>query len=326
MSTASGDAVDSVRIVALSGGVGGAKLAQGLAQVLAPEALVIVCNTADDFEHMGLRICPDIDSVMYALAGRNDPERGWGLAHETWAVMEALRAFDGVTWFQLGDKDLATHLSRTHLLRQGRSLGEATSWLCQRLGIKHSIWPMSDDPVATFVRTAERELPFQEYFVRERCAPIVRGFRYAGAEQARPHAGLMRLLEGNRLDAVIVCPSNPFLSVDPILALPGMRDALLATSAPIVAVSPVVGGRALKGPLAKLLEELGQPVNTLSIARHYNDLLDGFVIDTVDRDEEAAHARSGLATLATQTVMSAANERRQLADDVLRFARALRDR
>ncbi|GIX32014.1 MAG: LPPG--FO 2-phospho-L-lactate transferase [Porticoccaceae bacterium] len=250
------------QILALSGGVGGAKLVWGLARVVAPERLAVVCNTGDDFVHLGLPICPDLDTVLYTLAGCADPERGWGVAGESWRVLERLGALGGPTWFRLGDLDLATHLRRAELLASGATLSEATAALARALGVAVAVLPMSDDPVATLVDTDEGTLPFQHYFVARRCEPRVGGFRFAGIDAARPQPRFLALLEDPTLAAVILCPSNPFVSLDPILALPGVRARLAACPAPVVAVSPIVGGRALKGPAAKMLAELGLPVWT----------------------------------------------------------------
>lgn len=311
------------QILALSGGVGGAKLALGLARVLPAAALTVVCNTGDDFEHLGLKICPDLDTITYTLAGRAHPEQGWGLAGESWRVMEALRELRGETWFNLGDRDLATHLLRSQLLRQGLSLSAVTQHIAQALGVAQKILPMSDDAVATTVLTDKGALAFQHYFVRERCAPAVRGFVFSGAEHARPHPELLRLLSGRELGAVVICPSNPFLSVDPILALPGLRDALRACRAPVIAISPVVGGAAIKGPTAKILRELNLPCNAATVAGHYRDILDGFVLDRIDEAHVPALDALGVAALTTQTVMRSLEDRERLAQAVIDFARAL---
>ena len=312
------------QILALSGGVGGAKLADGLAQRLAPGRLAIVCNTGDDFEHLGLTICPDIDSVLYKLAGKNDIERGWGLAGESWTVMGALKKIGGEAWFNLGDLDLATHLHRTHLLRQGRSLTDVTRELATSLGIAHAVWPMSDDPVRTIVKCDGGELPFQHYFVREQCRPAVTGFRFDGIDSARPHAGMMHMLESRSVEAIVICPSNPFVSVDPILNLPGVRAALKHCGAPIVAVSPIVGGQAIKGPAAKMMRELDMPASAEAIARYYGDLLDGMVIDQLDAAQAPAIEALGTPVRVAQTVMNSGEDRCMLADIVLSFAGSLK--
>jgi LPPG:FO 2-phospho-L-lactate transferase len=304
-------------ILALSGGVGGAKLAAGLCAVLPPERLTIVVNTGDDFEHLGLTICPDLDSVTYALAGLNDTVRGWGVADETWQAMAMLSRLGGPDWFNLGDRDLGLHLTRAMHLRDGKSLSEVTATLTGQLGIAHRIVPMSDDPVRTQVRTDEGWLDFQHYFVREQCRPEVRGVRFAGAETAQLSAGFAETLSRPDLAAVVICPSNPWLSVDPILSVPGVRDRLDALPGPVIAVSPLVGGTALKGPLAKLMAELGQPVTNLALAGHYNGLLDHLVIDKTDAADVGPLRETGLCATVRQTVMRDGADRERLAGEVL---------
>ncbi|MET0379784.1 MAG: 2-phospho-L-lactate transferase [Spongiibacteraceae bacterium] len=311
------------QILALSGGVGGAKLALGLARVLPAEQLTVVCNTGDDFEHLGLKICPDLDTVMYTLAGRSHPEQGWGLANESWQVMDTLRELQGETWFNLGDRDLATHLLRSQLLRQGLSLSAVTQHLCHALGIAQKILPMSDDTVSTSVLTENGVLAFQHYFVRERCAPAVRGFVFRGIEHARPHPEMLRLLGSDELMAVVICPSNPFLSIDPILALPGLREALRASPAPVIAVSPIVAGNAIKGPTAKILRELNLPCSPMTIAEHYRDIVDGVVLDQLDETHAPAIFDLGIAATVTNTVMRSLDDREQLAHSVLSLASTL---
>ena len=309
------------RYVALSGGVGGAKLALGLCDVLAdPARLTVVANTGDDFEHLGLKVCPDLDTLTYTLAGLANEEAGWGRAGESGAFMEALGALGGETWFFLGDKDLAVHVERTRRLQAGESLSAVTASLCARLGIQAHIVPMSDDPVPTVVETAEGPLAFQHYFVRERCRPKVLGFRYQGAAQARPLAAFLDALGAADLGAVIVCPSNPYISIDPILAVPGVRDALGACGAPVIAVSPIVGGQAVKGPTAKMMSERGIAPSAAAIAEHYAGLIDGFVLDEADRAQAAAIAAGGVAVEVTATMMTARAEKQALARAVLAFA------
>ena len=314
-------------ILALAGGVGGAKLAAGLQAALdAPEDLLTVVNTGDDFEHVGLSICPDLDTVMYTLSGRANPETGWGLAGESWNFLEALGALGGEDWFRLGDRDLATHVERTRRLRAGETLSRVTVDLAARLGVPSRIAPMSDDPVRTVVETPDGDLPFQEYFVRRRCEPAVRGLRFEGAPAARMSAAFEAALADPGLDAVVVCPSNPYLSVDPILAVPGVRSALAGCAAPVVAVSPIVGGRAIKGPAAKIMEELGVEVSAAAVAARYRDLLDGFVLDETDRplapriESEASDVR----VFVEQTVMHSDDDRTRLATHILEAARVLR--
>ena len=306
-------------IIALSGGVGGAKLAAGLAQTLAPDELLTVANTGDDFRHLGLHIAPDLDSVMYALAGIENRDAGWGVADEGWRFMESLRRLGGETWFQLGDRDLATHVMRSELLAAGHSLAEATAALCASLGIRHRLTPMSDDAVRTVVLSDAGELPFQRYFVQRRCEPVVRGFRFDGAEAARPATAFADALRRADLAAVVLCPSNPYLSIDPILSLRGVRAALRRRTAPTVAVSPLVGGRALKGPAAKIMRELGVAADVLGIAEHYRGLIDGLVIDAAD-SAQRSRLPAEVAVHVTDTVMRAPAQRQALAEEVLRFA------
>lgn len=307
------------RVIALCGGVGGAKLALGLARVLSPQQLMVVVNTGDDFDHMGLRVCPDIDTVIYTLAGQSNAAQGWGLADESWRVMGRLATLGGEDWFQLGDLDLATHVMRTHWLREGISLTEVTRRLARSLAVPVPVLPMSDDPVSTVVHTADgRRLPFQQYFVRERCEPVVSRLEFAGAETARPHPELMRLLASDEVAGVVICPSNPYLSIDPMLHLPGLRDALRRSRAPVVAVAPIVAGGAIKGPTAKIMKELGVPVTPAAVVRHYGDLLDGFVLDRQDADQMETIAAMGPAVAVEQTVMRSVEDRIALAAAVLR--------
>ena len=315
----------SGRVVALSGGVGGAKLALGLGDALDdPGGLAIVANTGDDFDHLGLTICPDIDTLLYTLAGLADPETGWGRAGDTRAFMDALAALGGETWFFLGDKDLALHVERTRRLRAGESLSAVTAAFRARFGIRPRILPMSDDPAPTVVETPDGPMAFQHYFVRERCAPPALGFRYHGAGPARAGADFLDALAAPGLDAVVLCPSNPYISIDPILTLPGVRTALAACRAPVVAVSPIVGGRALKGPTAKMMRERGVEPGAAAVARHYAGLIDGFVID--EEDQAAAIEAGGPAVAVAATVMTDRARKEALARAVLAFARRLDSR
>ncbi len=272
-----------MRVIALSGGVGGARLVAGLNRVLEPKQFTVVVNTGDDFEYLGFPICPDLDTVLYTLADMHDRERGWGRRDESWAFMETLHALGGDDWFLLGDKDLALHAARKQWLEQGDSLSQVVDRLRDRLGIRCSVVPMSDDPVSTFVQTDEGKLAFQQYFVRERCNPKVERFFFQNSECARPSEGFLEALSDERLGGIVICPSNPFVSIDPILALPGLRETLTELEAPIVAISPLVGGRAIRGPAAKMFEELGLVPSALSVAQHYEDLLQGFIIDQTDQ-------------------------------------------
>jgi LPPG:FO 2-phospho-L-lactate transferase len=307
-------------VLALSGGIGGAKLALGLSRVMPAEQLIVVANTGDDFEHLGLSISPDLDTLMYTLAGVSDPERGWGRREETWTFMTALAALGGEIWFQLGDGDLATHIERTRRLAAGETLSQITGDFCRRLGIAARILPMSDDRVRTRLRCAEGRLDFQDYFVRRRCAPEVKELSYDGAAAARPHPAFMAALADSRLRAVVICPSNPYLSVDPILALPGVRAALKACPAPVIAVSPIIGGRAVKGPTAKMMCELGVPAASAAIARHYDGLIDLFVVDHSEDDIALPNLRVAKAAI----LMSSLADRETLAKKVLAFADELR--
>ncbi len=309
-----------ITCLALSGGVGGAKLALGLSHHLPPAELTIAANVGDDFEHLGLTICPDIDTLAYTLSGLANPKTGWGRAGDTPTFMHALAGLGGETWFHLGDGDLAMHVARSHRLRMGDSLSSITADICARLGIAARILPASDDPVRTLVDTADGPLALQHYFVREKCAPIVSGFRYDGAASARANPDILAALSAPTLRAVIICPSNPFISIDPILALPELKQALRDCAAPIVAVSPIVGGAALKGPTAKMMQELGEEVSAETVARHYGDLIDGFVLDPADAALEQTVRDLGMRTLVTPSVMTSLDERIQLAKAVFDFA------
>ncbi len=307
--------------MALSGGVGGAKLALGLCDVLDdPAWLTIVANTGDDFEHLGLKVCPDLDTLTYTLAGLANPETGWGRAGESGAFMEALGALGGETWFFLGDKDLAIHIERTRRLRAGESLSAVTAALCARLGIQARVVPMSDDPVPTVVETPEGPLAFQHYFVRERCRPKALGFSHEGADKARASSAFLDALATPDLGAVIICPSNPYISIDPILAVPGVRAALTACEAPVIAVSPIIGGQAVKGPTAKMMAERGIAPSATAIAEHYGGLIDGLVLDEADSTLASGIAASGVAVEVTATMMTVRTEKQALARAVLAFA------
>ena len=303
----------SGHVLALSGGVGGAKLAAGLAAVLAPEDLTTAVNTGDDFEHLGLTICPDIDSVVYALAGLNDTQRGWGVIDESWRAMERLGALGEDTWFNLGDRDMAMHLARSWRLRAGETLSHVTARLTGALGIAHRVVPMADMALRTQVETEQGWLDFQHYFVREQCRPVAKAIRFAGTPGAAPSPGLADALGRPDLAAVVLCPSNPFLSVDPILAVDGVREALLARRVPFVAVSPLVGGKALKGPLGKLLGELGHESSNRAIAAHYAGLIDHLVIDESDAADAEDLRAMGVSVTIAGTVMCDAADRVRLA-------------
>ena len=310
----------STKVLALCGGVGGAKLALGLSRLLAGDELVLVVNTGDDFEHLGLPISPDLDTLMYTLAGQNNTELGWGLDNESWQAMDMLRAYGAEDWFQLGDKDIATHLVRKQLLSEGHSLTDATNKLCRGMGVAHRLLPMSDDPVRTIVETPTGELSFQHYFVREKCQPEVTGFRYHGAETARPNSEFIELLQSDNLDAVVICPSNPFVSIGPILQLKAVKSALKSCSAPVVAVTPLVSGKAIKGPAAKMFNELGIESSAVEVAKIYQEIINGFVLDEQDAHDAAVIDDLGMATSVQVTVMKTLEDKIQLAEAVLRFA------
>ncbi len=310
-------------IAALAGGVGGAKLADGLARLLGDKLSVIV-NTGDDFEHLGLAISPDLDTVTYTLAGIANPETGWGVAGESWNALDQVAKLGGPGWFRLGDKDIALHLVRSQRLRRGENLTAVTADICARLGIAARILPMTDDSVHTLVDTAEGPLAFQDYFVARRCEIPVTGFRFAGIADAKPSPAVVSVLNDRTLDAVMICPSNPFVSVDPILGLPGLRDLLVQRTCPLLAVSPIIGGTAVKGPAAKMMRELGLDVSATSVAGHYRGLIDGLVIDTADAGLAGTIEAMGIKTLVTPTLMKTAEDRTVLAQSCLDFAAALR--
>lgn len=310
----------SLKIVALAGGVGGAKLANGLARILPPEHLTVIVNTGDDFVHWGLNICPDLDTVCYTLAGLNNPLTGWGRANETWRTFDSMQALGAPDWFRLGDLDLATHIERSTRLRQGEPLSRITRDFCRAWGVQHSVLPMSDQPVATIVDTHEHgALAFQEYFVMRRCAPQVKGFHFQGLESAHPAPGALESIRA--ADAIVICPSNPWVSIDPILALGGLRDDIQKKTT--VAVSPIIGGQAVKGPAAKMYAELGISPSALAVALHYGPLLRGFVLDETDRHLLPHIERAGMAACATQTIMKNVDDQMSLAEDVLNLIRRI---
>lgn len=306
--------------LALAGGVGGARLARGLCAQLAPAQLVIAVNTGDDFTHCGLRICPDLDTVMYTLSGRGNPNTGWGLAGESWRAFGALERLGGPAWFRLGDEDLATHLHRTQLLAEGASLSQATRQLCEAFGLSHAVVPMTDEPAPTVVHTDEGVLAFQDYFVRRRCEPVVQRIDYSAAGQATPSAGLWEALQSPSLRGIIICPSNPYLSLAPILALRGVRAALEQARVPVIVVSPIIGGDAVKGPAAKIMRELGVESSALEIAKFYSGIADGIAIDDCDAALAPAIAGTGLRVHVAPTLMKDAQGQARLARSVLDFA------
>lgn len=302
-----------MRVVILAGGVGGARMADGFARVMPPEDLAVIVNTGDDFEWHGLLVCPDFDTVLYTLAGIANPETGWGIAGDTWNALAMLERYGGETWFRVGDRDLATHVFRTFLWRQGVRLSEIALRLRQALGVAVALWPMSDQPVRTRVRTDEGWLAFQEYFVRRRCEPPVRGFAWEGPEQARLSPEARAALE--RAELVVIAPSNPYVSIGPILALPEVVPLLQKRL--VVAVSPVLGGHALKGPAAKMMAELGEEPSARTVAQRYQPFLKGFVLDQVDAPLAPAIAALGIRLLVTDTVIGSSEARARLAREIL---------
>jgi LPPG:FO 2-phospho-L-lactate transferase len=310
-----------MKVCALAGGVGGAKLASGLQDVLPPGELSVVVNTADDFDLWGLHISPDLDTVMYTLAGISNSETGWGIVNESFETLNMLERYGEETWFKLGDRDLATHILRTSRMRSGETLTEVTAGLSGVLGVDSAVLPMSDDPVFTVLETAEGHLEFQEYFVRRGQRDEVLAIELRGIQDAGPTERVLAAISG--ADAIVFCPSNPVVSVGPILALPGMIEALISSSAPKVAVSPIVGGRALKGPADRMLASLGHEVSATGVARMYAGLVDGMVVDRTDEEERAGIEALGMRVLVTQSVMSDAEDRARLASETLEFSAGL---
>jgi LPPG:FO 2-phospho-L-lactate transferase len=317
-------------ILALAGGVGGARLAQGLVQVLAPGALAIAVNVGDDFEHLGLHIAPDLDTVMYTLAGLHNPDTGWGRAGETWQFMQTLAQLGGDTWFRLGDRDLAVHVERTRRLHAGEPLSAVTRDLCRSFGIQHAVLPLTDDRLRTRVDTVEGSLAFQDYFVRRRCEPVLTAVRFDGAQEARLSAPLAALLAAplaqDALDGIVLCPSNPWLSIAPMLAVPELAALIDAHRVPVVAVSPIVGGAAVKGPAAKIMRELGLPVGVTGVVGHYGARVDGWVIDARDAAHAAEIERAGHHVSVTETLMTSSGRAVALAESALALLAQLRTR
>jgi LPPG:FO 2-phospho-L-lactate transferase len=311
------------RIVALCGGVGGAKLAYGLAQILPPQDLAIIVNTGDDFEHFGLKICPDVDTVLYTLSGNENRDTGWGRAAESWGVMEEIGRLGGETWFKLGDKDLALHLLRRQLLDRGERLTVVTRHLAAQLGVAVEVLPMSDQPVATIVDTDEGALAFQDYFVRRRCEPKVIGFRFDGADTAQPSEEVAAVLSTGDLQGIIICPSNPYVSIGPMLAVDGIRQRIQSASVPVLGVSPIVAGRAIKGPAAKMIAELGGPVTGLHVARLYGDLIDAMLLDEQDRVLLTERRDRDPLLFVAPTVMGTSENRIALARECVRLLETL---
>ncbi|MEM7034092.1 MAG: 2-phospho-L-lactate transferase [Chloroflexota bacterium] len=306
-----------LKVVALAGGVGGSKLVTGLAQLIAPENLTIIANTGDDFEHLGLWITPDLDTIMYRLAGVNNPETGWGRANPTWETMTALKALNGPGWFNLGDQDLANNLLRTHWRRQGYPLTWITQQLCEQYKVTVRLTPMTDSVVQTMVHTDQGEMAFQEYFVHRRCEPIISRLEYQGASEAEVSRELVQAIR--MADLIVFAPSNPFLSIDPILSLPGIRRLITAASAPKIAVSPIIGGDAVRGPAAKIMTEFDLEVSAFGVGDYFKDILTGIVIDTADEVHQTRLDNLGLKTGVTQTLMKTDEDQQSLAQAVLHF-------
>jgi len=309
------------KYLALSGGVGGAKLALGLSHVLTAEQLLVVANTGDDFEHMGLTICPDIDTLIYTLSDHNNKELGWGRDDESWQFMQACEELGLETWFQLGDKDLALHVYRARCLADGMSLSEVTRELCRRFNIATPIVPMSDDSVRTRVETSTGTLAFQEYFVKHRCAPVVKTIEYSGTDEADLSPDFLRLLQDPELQAVIICPSNPFLSIQPILSLPGLVSKLKELDKPIIVVSPIVEGQALKGPTAKMMQELNMECDVYGIAECYKDIANAMVIDHKDSGYVEKIEALGIKVCVSNIIMQSLQDRIDLAREVVQFSK-----
>ena len=311
-------------VLALAGGVGGAKLALGLSRILPPERLAIVVNTGDDEQFHGLHVSPDLDTMTYTLSGLYNPETGWGIDGDTFETLQMLNLLGADTWFNLGSRDFAMHIRRTELLNRGSSLSQVTSQLTANLGIDHAIVPMSDQPVRTVLDTDAGTLSMQEYFVKRRAEPVVRSMQYVGARDAEPSPGFASALEAAAV--IIICPSNPFLSVAPILAIPGVRDAIANHRAPRVAVSPIVGGAAVRGPAGKIMQELGADVSAVGVAREYREICDVLVLDSQDAALADAVAAEGVEAAVMPTIMQTDEDKVQLAERVLALAADLESR
>lgn len=306
-----------MKITVLAGGVGGAKLVDGLARIVNPAELTVIVNTGDDFIHFGLQICPDLDTVCYTLAGMANPDTGWGRRDESWAVFSQVERLGGPVWFRLGDQDLATHLERTRRLQIGQSLSEVTRSFCEAWGVSVRVLPMSDQPVSTWVETDELGwLPFQEYFVKQRCAPRVKNFNFKEASQAKPAPGVLNALR--EADMIVIAPSNPWVSIGPILSIPGVLNELRGRKDSI-AVSPLIGGKAIKGPAAKMYTEMGLEPNNLTVAQHYRTFAKVLVVDEEDREEAESIEEIGVTPYVTKTYMKSVVDRAFLAQEVLRI-------
>ena len=303
------------KVLVLCGGVGGGKLAYGLSKIMSPEDIVFLVNTGDDFIHFDLNISPDLDTVMYTLAGLNDPKKGWGLRDETWKNLESLKEYGVDTWFKLGDKDLATHIRRTQLLKDGKKLSDVTRSLSQSLGVQHIILPMSEKPIQTIVKTDQGELAFQEYFVKYQCTPKVKEISNVGCETAEVPIYLKELINKNKFSGVIICPSNPYLSVDPILSINEIKTFLLETDIPILAVSPIIANDSIKGPTSKIMREMNIDPSVESIAQHYSGLIDVLVID--HKDTSCQPVTDSMTYVTDSIYMSNSEEKISLATNCL---------
>lgn len=303
------------KVLALAGGVGGAKLALGFNLILDEDTLVIVVNTGDDEEFYGLHVSPDLDTVMYTLGGIANPDTGWGITGETFRSLKRLQQYGADTWFNLGDMDMATHIRRTQLLGQGNTLSQVTNSLCSSLGIAPSIYPMTDHRLRTIVVTEVGNMSFQEYFVKNRCEPRVISLKFDLSSECAPSPGFMKALKAS--DLLVFCPSNPFLSIDPILAVPDVREKIKRFQGPRIAVSPIVGGEAIKGPAGKILEELGHEVSCVGVAKRYVDICDIFIIDRMDAHQAALIEKLGMRVVVTNTIMRSDEEKRKLAQEIL---------
>ena len=303
----------------LSGGVGGAKLVLGLSQVLNNDDFMTIVNTGDDFVHLGLKICPDIDTIIYTLAELVDQERGWGLKDESWNFLEKTKLLGGESWFNLGDKDLATHVHRTQRLAKGEDLTSITKNLASSFGVEAKIVPMTNDLVSTVVETREGDLAFQHYFVRDRCLPIVKRFRFEGIKSSVINPSIKEYGEENNKSAVLLAPSNPFVSIDPIIGVPGMTEELVKMKGPKIAISPIINNKAIKGPAAKMMQELGIPSTSIEVTNHYKGLIDAVVIDHADAALSEKIEDMGIKVFVTNTVMHSLKEKITLANECLNF-------
>jgi LPPG:FO 2-phospho-L-lactate transferase len=304
------------KVVLLAGGVGGAKIAEGLSQIIPDDQLIIYVNTGDDFQHFGLEISPDLDTVTYMMAGLSNPDTGWGRAEETWNALKTIELLDGPMWFNLGDKDLGNHLERTRLKNKGFKLSEVSQLFCEKYGIRQKILPMSDDQIQTMIHTVEFGfLSFQEYFVKQRCEPVIDGIKFRGIGKAQPVNGMVETIKSSKF--VIIAPSNPWVSIDPIIAMKGVRSALKNKT--IVAISPIIGGKPVKGPVCKMYRELGYEASALSVVKHYQGFLRGFILDHADSNFESEIIINGIIPYVTNTIMHDKNSRRKLAQETLDF-------